>query len=487
MVAPVVSLVSAVLLAAPPAGPRLDFELKGVRTNMKSLSRAPWFEPGGRWTVFDCSAGGVDFIIATGEGNARFGPAREEGRAGLVALLAKTFSVPAAPPVPGSTGFIFNAGGSGREVLGGGGFGPSDAPVPIVYGDDIIGSLGPDTDGQRELAVLHFTLTPKKKTGWLRTDDARRLVSEVARGAWKAGPEWAPLGEPGGAFLGFVSDGRAVLSSKVGTATSLDLVALDSRQVTPLGRLEGDVYQVECATPLKNGCLTHVGDQLWALSPGALPRAIGPRVGASNVHAWLSRSGAWVAVHTNTICIPHGCPDQLLVKNVATGATVLKKPVQPRFLEGLGVTWKLEGRQEVLLVDSAEGLERFVAPDFKATPAKPGAVPTGQPSPDGRLVLERRTSPADGGAATVAVLRDAASGVERRVEVEARELSWLDSRLLLARGRPMRVIDASTGKVRVTFALPAPPLNFITVDPGLKWLLAAVEDQLFVAPLPSAP
>lgn len=89
MGASLVSLVSAVLLASPPAGPRLDFELKGVREKMKSVSRAPWFEAGGGWTVFDCTAGGVDFVIATGDRLARFGPAREEGRAALVALLAK--------------------------------------------------------------------------------------------------------------------------------------------------------------------------------------------------------------------------------------------------------------------------------------------------------------------------------------------------------------------------------------------------------------
>lgn len=206
-------------------------------------------------------------------------------------------------------------------------------------------------------------------------------------------------------------------------------------------------------------------------------------MGASNVRAWLSPSGAWVALHTNTICIPHGCPDELLVKNVARGTTVLKQPIEPRGFNGLGVTWKVEGHQDVLVVDSEEGLQRFVAPAFKPVAAKAGPAPAGSPSPDGRLMLERRTT--DGGA--VDVIRDVASGGERRVEAGAQNLSWLDSRLLLARGQPMRVIDASTGKVRMSFAPPASPLTFIAVDPGLKWLLASVGDQLLIAPLPADP
>ena len=47
------------------------------------------------------------------------------------------------------------------------------------------------------------------------------------------------------------------------------------------------------------------------------------------------------------------------------------------------------------------------------------------------------------GAYPVDVIRDVASGAERRVEAGAQNLSWLDSRLLLARGQSMRVIDAS--------------------------------------------
>ena len=489
MVASFAALLSVFLVAAPPPGQRLDFELKGTREHMKPVPRPPWFEPGGRWTVFDCTVSGVDFIVATGDAHARFGPAREEHRAALVTLLAKTFSVPVAPPVPGSAGLLFNSGSSSREVLGGGGFGPSDAPVPLVFGDDVVGSLAPDTDGQRQFAMLQFAFTPKKKVGWLRTDDPKRLVAEVARGAWKAGPGWMPIGEAGGGFLGFVGNGRAVLSTKAGAATALDLVSLESRKLTALGRFEGDVHQFQCATPLERGCIALVGAQLWSMSPGAPARTVGPPVHASNVRVWASRSGAWVALHTNRICIPHGCADQLLVMNVATGATVVKKPIESRgFLEGLGVTWKLEGRQEVLLVESAEGLERFVAPAFKPASAKPETVSAGQLSPDGRLVVERRqASGGDAGTGTIDVIREVASGVERRVELEGLDLSWLDSRVLLARGKPMRVIDATTGKVRMAFDLPAPPLNFVGVDPGLKWLLAQVEDQLLLAPLPAVP
>lgn len=171
------------------------------------------------------------------------------------------------------------------------------------------------------------------------------------------------------------------------------------------------------------------------------------------------------------------------MKNVARGTTVLKQPIEPRGFNGLGVTWKVEGHQDVLVVDSEEGLQRFVAPAFKPVAAKAGPAPAGSPSPDGRLMLERRTT--DGGA--VDVIRDVASGGERRVEAGAQNLSWLDSRLLLARGQPMRVIDASTGKVRMSFAPPASPLTFIAVDPGLKWLLASVGDQLLIAPLPADP
>lgn len=481
----VATLVSLVLFAAPPAGPRLDFEVKGTRVNMKPVARPPWFEPGGTWTVFDCAAGGVGFVIATGDSSGRFGPASEEQRAALVALLAKTFAVPAPPLAPGAAGLTFSAAFSGREVLGGGGFGADDRPAPVVYGDDVVGTFPSRTDAAGQRRLLQFAVGPKQR-GWLRSDEPGPLVAEVARGAPRPAAGWTPLGEPGVAFRGFVSDGRALLATPAGTGTVLELVSLEPRKASSLGRVEGRVEHVECATLIKSGCVAFADGQLWALAPDAGPRALGERIGRHNVVPLLSPSGAWVAVRVNRLCVPRRCPDQLLVMNVSTGAVVLDRPLDNRvlILDGPGVSWRGDAKQEVLVVDSSGVTERLVAPTFKPAAAKAPATSQGQRSPDGRLVLEERLT--DGGT-PLYVVRDESTGVERRVEASGAGRWWLDSRLLLVDARPMKVIDATTGQVRLSFALPPAPIRFVAIDPGLKWLLGAVDDQLFVGAVSASP
>lgn len=484
-------MLSATLLVVLCAGPspqkvpaaRLDFVVQSTTQNQRPISRAPWFESGGRWTVLDCVAGDVHFILARTEENLRFGPLVPEARTSLIAALGKALKVPAPTKAPGS-GFVFLEGHAGPEYLSGGGFGDSDQPIPVVYGKDVIGSfgavyLGPDGGGH----LVRFSISPDGK-GWLASDFGTQLLERLAAGAPAAGPAWKPLGPAGGRFAGFSSDGRALVLEPTSKGTAILAIELSKRVSSRLGEVPGPVQSVVCGSSAKS-CIAATGSELWKVDLGREARLL-TGFSSTKLTMWLSPSGQWLATYEQApICIPHGCSDHLRIRRVTSAERVLDLDLGRRGLFNLpGAGWQQKAGREVLLADVGGGTLKLFDPSTRTTTevkdasvakgeAVPGTLRTW--SPDMAWVLESgMTKDAH------VRLRDRLTGSARDLDVKE-YVSWLGSKSLVVASTPFKILDAKTLEVRASIATPDTTVEFTALHPALTWVVGVLEDQLFVA------
>lgn len=451
---------------------RLDFVVRATTLNQRPISRAPWFEPGGQWTVLDCAAGDVRFILARTEERLRFGPLVPEARASLLAALAKALKVPAPTSAPGA-GFVFLEGHAGLEYLSGGGFGPTDQPVPVVYGKDLIGSFG----------VVSFSISPDGK-GWLASDFGTQLLERLAAGAPAAGPAWKPLGPAGGRFAGFSSDGRALVLEPTSKGTALLAIELSKLVSSRLGEVPGEVESVVCGRSVKS-CIAATGAELWKVDLGRDARLL-TGFNSTKLTMWLSPSGQWLATHEQApLCIPHGCSDHLRIRRVTSAEPALDLDLGGRAIFHLpGAGWQQKAGREVLLADVGGGRLKLLDPSTRTTTevkdtavAQAGQVaPTLREwSPDMAWVLEFGMTNGD-----QVRLRDRVTGAARNVEVKG-HVSWLDSKSLLVATTPLEILDAKTLEARSTIAAPDTTVRFTALHPSLTWVIGALNDQLYVA------